>query len=92
MDTYGHVLDAAFVFHQLTGALGELRWSVLRRLIDAYSALMLWVCLDRGILLAEDLADDAGRKGSRALDAALVRVPWSRSPTSRSSKPPSTST
>ncbi len=77
-DTYGHVLDAAYAFHGLTGDLGEQRWVVLRRLVEdacarwrepdsglwevrsgarrhTYSVLMLWVCLDRGIRLAEDL-------------------------------------
>ncbi len=76
LDTYGHVLDAAFVYEQLTGALTDDHWSVLRRLVDlaadrwrepdhgiwevrvekrhhTYSKMMAWVCLDRGIRLAE---------------------------------------
>ncbi len=81
-DTYGHVLDAAFVFHRMTGDLGVERWAVLRGLVDvacarwqepdsglwevrsgarrhSYSMLMLWVCLDRGIQLAQALEPGA---------------------------------
>jgi GH15 family glucan-1,4-alpha-glucosidase len=34
LDTYGHVLDAALVFAQLTGDLTGEQWRVLRRLVD----------------------------------------------------------
>jgi len=80
-DTYGHVLDAALAYHQLTGDLQADQWAVLRRHVDVAagrwrepdhgtweirgdcrhyvsSKVMLWVCLDRGIRLAE-LLDDA---------------------------------
>jgi GH15 family glucan-1,4-alpha-glucosidase len=80
-ETYGHVLDAAYVYHQLTGAVAvDGGWPVLRRLVGimadrwrepdhgiwemrvgkkhhTYSKMMAWVCLDRGIRLAEELGD-----------------------------------
>ncbi|TCJ16832.1 glycoside hydrolase family 15 protein [Rubrobacter taiwanensis] len=80
LDTYGHVLDAAFVYRELTGDLAPEHWPVLQRLVDlvcerwrepdhgvweirvekrqhTYSKMMAWVCLDRGIRLAEMLED-----------------------------------
>ncbi len=80
-DTYGHVLDAALSYHEMTGALGAEEWGALRGYVetmaDAWreadhgiwevrgpkrhfvnSKVMAWVCLDRGIRLAELLADD----------------------------------
>lgn len=33
LDTYGHVLDAAFVYQEMSGALTPDHWSVLRRLV-----------------------------------------------------------
>ncbi|MDG4838992.1 glycoside hydrolase family 15 protein [Micromonospora sp. WMMD967] len=80
-DTYGHVLDAALSYQQLTGELTDAQWRVLRRHVDTMAArwrepdhgiweirgprrhyvnskVMAWVCLDRGIRLAELLGDD----------------------------------
>ncbi|MFD2765394.1 glycoside hydrolase family 15 protein [Micromonospora eburnea] len=79
-DTYGHVLDAALAYQQLTGELTAEQWRLLRRHVDVMaqrwrepdhgiweirgprrhyvnSKVMTWVCLDRGIRLA-DLAGD----------------------------------
>ncbi|RQX02497.1 MULTISPECIES: glycoside hydrolase family 15 protein [Micromonospora] len=79
-DTYGHILDAALVYQQLTGDLTGDQWRLLRRHVDTMarrwrepdhgtweirgprrhyvnSKVMTWVCLDRGIRLA-DLLDD----------------------------------
>ncbi|GAB3150721.1 glycoside hydrolase family 15 protein [Micromonospora sonneratiae] len=81
-DTYGHVLDAALAYQQLTGDLQADQWAALRRHVDAAanrwrepdhgtweirgecrhyvnSKVMLWVCLDRGIRLAEIFGDRA---------------------------------
>lgn len=33
LDTYGHVLDAALIYHEMTGALTPDHWSVLGRLV-----------------------------------------------------------
>ncbi|MGA4728627.1 glycoside hydrolase family 15 protein [Micromonospora taraxaci] len=80
-DTYGHVLDAALSYQQLTGELTGAQWRVLRRHVDTMAArwrepdhgiweirgprrhyvnskVMAWVCLDRGIRLADLLGDD----------------------------------
>lgn len=79
-DTYGHVLDAALTYQQITGELTGDQWALLRRHVDMMaqrwrepdhgsweirgpcrhyvnSKVMTWVCLDRGIRLAELLAD-----------------------------------
>lgn len=79
-ETYGHVLDAAHVHHQMAGAVTDEEWAILRRLVGVmadhwrepdhgiwemrvekkhhtYSKIMAWVCLDRGIRLAEVLGD-----------------------------------
>ncbi|WP_433531097.1 glycoside hydrolase family 15 protein [Micromonospora sp. CA-263727] len=82
-DTYGHILDAALVYHELTGE----QWALLRKHVDVMAdrwhepdhgvwevrgprrhyvnaKVMTWVCLDRGIRLAESLGDptaDIGR-------------------------------
>ncbi|MGW5557846.1 glycoside hydrolase family 15 protein [Micromonospora sp. NPDC003944] len=79
-DTYGHVLDAALSYQQLTGELTGAQWEVLRGHVDTMAArwrepdhgiweirgplrhyvnskMMAWVCLDRGVRLA-DLLDD----------------------------------
>ncbi|SCL73563.1 glycoside hydrolase family 15 protein [Micromonospora peucetia] len=79
-DTYGHLLDAALTYQQLTGELTGDQWALLRRHVDMMaqrwhepdhgsweirgpcrhyvnSKVMTWVCLDRGIRLAELLAD-----------------------------------
>lgn len=79
-DTYGHILDAALVYQQLTGELTGDQWQLLRRHVDTMagrwreldhgvweirgarrhyvnSKVMTWVCLDRGIQLAELLGD-----------------------------------
>ncbi|MEQ4300226.1 glycoside hydrolase family 15 protein [Plantactinospora sp. B6F1] len=37
-DTYGHVLDAALVYQELTGELTEREWAVLRRQVDTTAA------------------------------------------------------
>ncbi|GAA1910347.1 glycoside hydrolase family 15 protein [Streptomyces sodiiphilus] len=81
IDSYGHVLDAAYVFQEVTGGLTPEEIAEVRRLVDTcarrrrekdhgvwevrgeprhwtYSKLYAWVCLDRGIKLAE-LAEDA---------------------------------
>ncbi|MTK02873.1 glycoside hydrolase family 15 protein [Micromonospora sp. CP22] len=81
-DTYGHVLDAALAYHQLTGELTEEQWALLRRHVDVmadrwhepdhgtweirgprrhyvHAKVMTWVCLDRGIRLAELLGDSS---------------------------------
>ncbi|WP_434740467.1 glycoside hydrolase family 15 protein [Micromonospora sp. SH-82] len=80
-DTYGHILDAALAYHQLTGELTGDQWRLLRRHVEILAArwqepdhgiweirgpvrhhvnskVMSWVCLDRGIRLAELLGDD----------------------------------
>ncbi|WP_330467523.1 glycoside hydrolase family 15 protein [Micromonospora zamorensis] len=80
-DTYGHVLDAALSYQQLTGELTVAQWQVLRHHVDTMAArwqetdhgvweirgprrhyvnskMMAWVCLDRGIRLADLLGDD----------------------------------
>jgi alpha,alpha-trehalase len=80
-ETYGHVLDAFYVYHQLTGDVTVEQWEVLRRLVEimrenwrepdhgiwemrvgkqhnTYSKMMAWVCLDRGLRLAEELGDE----------------------------------
>ncbi|MCW3816370.1 glycoside hydrolase family 15 protein [Micromonospora sp. DR5-3] len=79
-DTYGHVLDAALAYQQLTGELTADQWRLLRRHVDAMAdrwrepdhgvweirgprrhyvngKVMTWVCLDRGIRLAELFGD-----------------------------------
>ncbi|MEV2236775.1 glycoside hydrolase family 15 protein [Micromonospora sp. NPDC049891] len=79
-DTYGHILDAALAYHQLTGELTEDQWALLHRHVDVMAdrwhepdhgiwevrgprrhyvnaKVMTWVCLDRGIRLAELLGD-----------------------------------
>ncbi|MDO3705080.1 glycoside hydrolase family 15 protein [Micromonospora sp. C28SCA-DRY-2] len=79
-DTYGHILDAALVYQQLTGDLTGDQWGLLRWHVDTMarrwrepdhgaweirgprrhyvnSKVMTWVCLDRGVRLA-DLLDD----------------------------------
>ncbi len=79
-DTYGHVLDAAFSYQELTGELTADQWRLLCRHVDTMadrwqepdhgvweirgprrhyvnSKVMTWVCLDRGIRLAELLDD-----------------------------------
>ncbi|GIJ23541.1 glycoside hydrolase family 15 protein [Micromonospora lutea] len=81
-DTYGHVLDAALAYHQLTGELTREQWSLLRKHVDVMAdrwhepdhgtwevrgprrhyvntKVMTWVCLDRGIRLAELLGDSS---------------------------------
>ncbi|AHY47656.1 Glucoamylase and related glycosyl hydrolase [Rubrobacter radiotolerans] len=81
LETYGHVLDAAYVYQQMNGEISPEGWRVLRRLVDliranwrepdhgvwemrvekkhhTYSKIMAWVCLDRGIRLAELRGDD----------------------------------
>lgn len=81
LDTYGHVLDAALAYHDLTGQLRPEQWRSLRRHVDAVSRrwhepdhgiweirgpcrqyvnskVMAWVCLDRGIQLADRLGDE----------------------------------
>lgn len=80
LDTYGHLLDAALAYQQLTGALQPQEWQALRRYVDqaarrwrepdhgiweirgplqhyVHTKVMCWVCLDRGLQLA-DLLDD----------------------------------
>lgn len=80
LDTYGHVLDAALAYQELTGDLRPDQWAELRRHVDTVagrwrepdhgiweirgpcrdyvnSKVMSWVCLDRGIRLAELLDD-----------------------------------
>jgi alpha,alpha-trehalase len=77
LDSFGHVLDAAFVTHEL-GGLEPGQWEVLRPLVDIVadtwrepdhgiwemrtqlrhhvnSKVMAWVCLDRGVRLAQAL-------------------------------------
>ncbi|MDG4811064.1 glycoside hydrolase family 15 protein [Micromonospora sp. WMMD1120] len=79
-DTYGHILDAALAYHELTGELTGQQWQLLRRHVDTMadrwrepdhgvweirgprrhyvnSKVMIWVCLDRGIQLAELVND-----------------------------------
>ncbi|PMR61990.1 glycosyl hydrolase [Verrucosispora sp. ts21] len=79
-DTYGHILDAALVYQQLTGDLTGEQWALLRKHVDVMSdrwhepdhglwevrgprrhyvnaKVMTWVCLDRGIRVAELLDD-----------------------------------
>ncbi|MCG5466260.1 glycoside hydrolase family 15 protein [Micromonospora sp. MED01] len=79
-DTYGHVLDAALLYQQLTGELTGAQWQVLRRHVDTMAArwrepdhgiweirgplrhyvnskMMAWVCLDRGVRLADLVGD-----------------------------------
>ncbi|SCF41346.1 glycoside hydrolase family 15 protein [Micromonospora saelicesensis] len=79
-DTYGHVLDAALSYQQLTGELTGTQWQVLRRHVDTMAArwrepdhgiweirgpprhyvnskMMAWVCLDRGVRLADLVGD-----------------------------------
>ncbi|NKX88956.1 glycoside hydrolase family 15 protein [Nocardia coubleae] len=79
-ESYGHVLDAAYVYYQLTGEMAGESWAVLRRLVatigqrwrepdhgiwemrgekrqNTYSKVMAWVCVDRGIRLAERLSE-----------------------------------
>ncbi|GIJ76132.1 Glucoamylase (glucan-1,4-alpha-glucosidase), GH15 family [Micromonospora phaseoli] len=79
-DTYGHILDAALAYQQLTGELTKAQWALLRRHVDVMAdrwhepdhgiwevrgprqhyvnaKVMTWVCLDRGIRLAELLDD-----------------------------------
>jgi alpha,alpha-trehalase len=81
LDVYGHLLDAALAYQQLTGALAPEEWRGLRRYVDqaaerrrepdhgiwevrgprrhyVNSKVMCWVCLDRGIRLAELLGDE----------------------------------
>ncbi|RIV37065.1 glycoside hydrolase family 15 protein [Micromonospora radicis] len=79
-DTYGHVLDAALVYQELTGDLTDDQWALLRKHVDVMAdrwhepdhgiweirgprqhyvnaKVMTWVCLDRGVRLAELLDD-----------------------------------
>lgn len=79
-ESYGHVLDAAYVYYRLTGEMAGESWPVLRRLVttigqrwrepdhgiwemrgekrhNTYSKVMAWVCVDRGIRLAERLSE-----------------------------------
>ncbi|MDG4795837.1 glycoside hydrolase family 15 protein [Micromonospora sp. WMMD1082] len=98
-DTYGHVLDAALAYHQLTGELTDEQWALLRRHVEVMAErwqepdhgiwevrgprrhyvnakVMTWVCLDRGIRLAE-LLDDRSAKIERwraARDAVHAEV------------------
>ncbi|WP_431728437.1 glycoside hydrolase family 15 protein [Verrucosispora sp. TAA-831] len=81
-DTYGHILDAALVYHELTGELTREQWALLRKHVEVMAdrwhepdhgiweirgprqryvnaKVMTWVCLDRGIRLAELLDDEA---------------------------------
>ncbi|WP_341718719.1 glycoside hydrolase family 15 protein [Micromonospora sp. FIMYZ51] len=90
-DTYGHILDAALAYHELTGDLTDEQWALLRRHIDMLAQrwrepdhgiweirgprqhyvnakVMIWVCLDRGIRLAE-LLDDRSADVDRWRDA-----------------------
>ncbi|MFI7604978.1 glycoside hydrolase family 15 protein [Micromonospora sp. NPDC049366] len=90
-DTYGHVLDAALAYQELTGELTLDQWRLLCRHVDTMadrwrepdhgvweirgprrhyvnSKVMTWVCLDRGIRLA-DLVADRGAPVRRWRDA-----------------------
>ncbi|OQS17135.1 hypothetical protein B0T36_00470 [Nocardia donostiensis] len=81
-ECYGHVLDAAYVYYQLTGTMSEETWPILCRLVETicahwqepdhgiwemrgekrhntYSKMMAWVCVDRGVRLASELAGGA---------------------------------
>lgn len=81
LDTYGHILDAALAWHQVTKGLTEKHLDELRRIVDTLcqrwrepdhgiwevrnsprhwtnSKLFAWVCLDRGVRLAELCGDD----------------------------------
>jgi alpha,alpha-trehalase len=92
LDVYGHLLDAALAYQQLTGALTLEEWRILRRYVDQAAArwrepdhglwevrgprrhyvnskVMCWVCLDRGMRLADLLGDgeaDVERWGAAA--------------------------
>ncbi|WP_089155944.1 glycoside hydrolase family 15 protein [Micromonospora sp. NBS 11-29] len=100
-DTYGHVLDAALAYQQLTGELTGPQWELLRRHVEVMarrwrepdhgvweirgprrhyvnSKVMTWVCLDRGIRLADLLADraapvDRWRRERDALHAEVLQ-------------------
>ncbi|MEV4545671.1 glycoside hydrolase family 15 protein [Micromonospora echinaurantiaca] len=99
-DTYGHILDAALVYQQLTGDLTGDQWRLLRGHVDTMarrwrepdhgtweirgprrhyvnSKVMTWVCLDRGIRLADllddrDAAVDAWRRARDDLHAEVL--------------------
>ncbi|HSJ72969.1 MAG TPA: glycoside hydrolase family 15 protein [Miltoncostaeaceae bacterium] len=47
LDTYGHVLDAALVYHQLTGALTHAHWRTLRHLVNVVAG--TWREPDHGV-------------------------------------------
>jgi GH15 family glucan-1,4-alpha-glucosidase len=86
-DTYGHIMDAALAYQQLTGELTDDQWRLLRHHVDTmagrwrepdhsvweirgprrqyvYSKVMTWVCLSRGVQLAE-LMDDSDTRVDR---------------------------
>ncbi len=99
-DTYGHVLDAALAYQELTGALDGDQWRLLRHHVDGMAVrwrepdhgpwevrgprrhyvmgkVMTWVCLDRGIRLAESVGDrdapvSAWRRAREALRAEVL--------------------
>ncbi|WBB65240.1 glycoside hydrolase family 15 protein [Micromonospora sp. WMMD812] len=98
-DTYGHVLDAAHAYQELTGELTADQWRMLCRHVDAMayrwrepdhgvweirgprrhyvnSKVMTWVCLDRGIRLADLLGDRGApvRRWREARDALHAEV------------------
>ncbi|MEU8296403.1 glycoside hydrolase family 15 protein [Micromonospora sp. NPDC048909] len=98
-DTYGHVLDAAYAYQELTGELTADQWRVLCRHVDnmadrwrepdhgiweirgprrhyVNAKVMTWVCLDRGIRLAELLGDRSApvSRWAQARDALHAEV------------------